>query len=45
MIELDRALTRKAPQWTPEQREVVRQRWTGLLEKLLASYPGRYEQQ
>jgi hypothetical protein len=45
MIELDQALARKAPQWTPEQRDVVRQRWTGLLERLLASYPGRYGQQ
>ena len=45
MIELDEALARKAPQWTLEQREAVRQRWAGLLEKLLASYPGRYEQQ
>jgi hypothetical protein len=45
LIELDRALTRKAPQWSPDQRDVLSQRWAGLLEKLLASYPGRYEQQ
>jgi hypothetical protein len=45
MIELDEALARKRPQWTPEQRKVVGQRWAGLLEKLLAIYPGHYGQQ
>jgi hypothetical protein len=45
LIELDLALDRQAPRWTPEQREVLRQRWAALLEKLLASYPGPYGQQ
>ena len=40
MIELDQALARKATQWTPQQRNVVRQRWDGLVQRLLASYPG-----
>jgi hypothetical protein len=39
MIELDQALARKAPQGTPEQSVIVRRRWSGLLERLLASYP------
>ena len=39
MIELDEALARKAPQWTPQQRGVVRQRWPGLMERLLAIIP------
>jgi hypothetical protein len=39
MVELDQALARKVPQWTPEQRDVVRRRWPGLMERLLASYP------
>jgi hypothetical protein len=45
IIELDEALARDAPQWTPEQRGVLRRRWAALLEKLLASYPGPYGQQ
>jgi hypothetical protein len=39
MVELDQALARRAPQWTPQQRNVVRRRLVGLLGKLLASLP------
>jgi hypothetical protein len=39
MIERDRALARKTPQWAPEQMDVARRRLASLLERLLAITP------
>jgi len=39
MIELDQALARNTPQWTPDQMDVARRRLASLLERLLAIIP------
>lgn len=39
MIELDQALGRKTPRWTPEQRDVARRSLASLLERLPAVMP------
>jgi hypothetical protein len=39
MIELDRALARKTPQWAPQQMDVARRWLASLLERLLQVIP------
>jgi hypothetical protein len=39
VIELDQALARKTPQWTPQQMDVARRWLASLLERLLAIIP------
>jgi hypothetical protein len=41
VIELDQALARKTPQWTPQQMDVARRWLASLSERLLAICPGR----